>query len=168
MDKSIALKIWNKLACHKVNFIAWRVIRNRLPVREELKKRCCIPLNSNLYYPLCKQGVENISHLFFTCEYSYALWSDIIKWMGVFGPMPADAIEHLMSFEDYLEGGFGRVVAVGIWECTVWKIWSTRNDIVFGNGMWNTKKILGEVKSYVWNWVVTKKKEKIKCLKSGE
>ncbi|GJW28722.1 reverse transcriptase domain, reverse transcriptase zinc-binding domain protein [Tanacetum coccineum] len=73
--------IWNKWVPIKVNIFVWRALKRRLPVREELDKRC-IDLDS-LLCPSCGDMVESCSHCLVTCNFALRVWEKIFSWWKI-------------------------------------------------------------------------------------
>ncbi|GJW68204.1 RNA-directed DNA polymerase, eukaryota [Tanacetum coccineum] len=69
--------VWNKQIPKKINVVAWRMVRDRLPVRVEFDRKG-IDLHSVLC-PMCDNACESIDH-------GIVLYSEVIKvWSLVFG-----------------------------------------------------------------------------------
>ncbi|GJT44971.1 RNA-directed DNA polymerase, eukaryota, reverse transcriptase zinc-binding domain protein [Tanacetum coccineum] len=67
--------IWNKLLPKKVKIFVWRVLKGRIPVREELDKRG-IDLDSVLF-PCCNSVVESCAHSLVLYDLARGVWEKI-------------------------------------------------------------------------------------------
>lgn len=45
---------------------------------------------------------------------------------------------------------------VSIWLGVIWSIWRWRNKIIFKNGAMSIEKLVDELRSRVWNWLIVK------------
>jgi hypothetical protein len=76
--------IWHKQVPLKVSIFAWRLLRDRLPTKENLAKRGIISVDSQMCCAGCKH-VEDLKHLFLICPYYGALWPLVRAWLGIEG-----------------------------------------------------------------------------------
>lgn len=67
--------IWSSSIPPTKSFIVWRLVHNRLPTDENLKKKGCS--NASICN-LCNCSEEASSHLFLTCQFAKDIWS----WFG--------------------------------------------------------------------------------------
>ena len=65
--------IWHKHVPLKVSILAWRLLRNRLPTKENLLNRGIIPTDANLCVTGCGKA-ESAVHLFLHCDILGTLW----------------------------------------------------------------------------------------------
>lgn len=87
--------IWNKEVPLKVSLVAWRLLRN------------CLPTTNNWiqisFHQLCAgdcDKMEDIDHLFLSCDFFRHLWHDIANWLG-FSTMPPEHVsDHFLQFEN--------------------------------------------------------------------
>ncbi|GKV30545.1 hypothetical protein SLEP1_g39346 [Rubroshorea leprosula] len=59
----------------------WR--RERLPTRWNLQKRGMIFQGDGMKCGLCKEGVEDVNHLFCICKTAWLVWVKVIQWWGL-------------------------------------------------------------------------------------
>nr|GEY35621.1 RNA-directed DNA polymerase, eukaryota, reverse transcriptase zinc-binding domain protein [Tanacetum cinerariifolium] len=64
---------WNRGIPIKVNIFMWRLKLDKLPTQTNLVQKG-IDINF-LLCPICDNYVENVDHLFFSCEMALDLWS---------------------------------------------------------------------------------------------
>ncbi|GJW45392.1 RNA-directed DNA polymerase, eukaryota, reverse transcriptase zinc-binding domain protein [Tanacetum coccineum] len=69
---------WNKLIPLKVNILAWRVSKKRIPTRYNLDRRR-IDLHSSRC-PVCDNDIETEEHLFVKCPIAIASWKMVFSW----------------------------------------------------------------------------------------
>ncbi|GAU43919.1 hypothetical protein TSUD_28600 [Trifolium subterraneum] len=86
--------IWNKVVPLNVSLFAWRLLNNRLPLKDNLTRRGMHLEDSELCLGGC--GVaETIDHLIVGCDMSSSLWIKILNWLGIFGPLPNVVTDHV-------------------------------------------------------------------------
>lgn len=98
-DKGLSLNIyWSAMLPQILLFFAWRLLEDRLPMRELLVCRGIIIYMLAVVGDscvLCFSHGECTSHLFFTCIFSYDVWSNIYVWLGIFGAFHWDSTNHI-------------------------------------------------------------------------
>lgn len=72
--------VWNKHTHPRFALITWLVRRNKLRTRSWLFSHGLI---DEEYCPLCSNGVEDIEHLFFGCEFTKKALVGIMQRMGL-------------------------------------------------------------------------------------
>ena len=65
--------VWQKQVPLKVSVFAWRLLRNRLPTKDNLIRRRIIQHDNDLYIGECSLG-ETADHLLFRCDYFDMVW----------------------------------------------------------------------------------------------
>ncbi|KAL8480950.1 hypothetical protein ACS0TY_027463 [Phlomoides rotata] len=151
--------LWKSSATRRSQSIGWKILKMRLPTRDELKKRGIIPEDQDSSCPCCEEKEETISHLFFDCNFARSIWHEVYKWTNCCMVSHIDPIKHLLAHSSIL--GNGSRMAVAIWNSVVDLIWRSRNDAVFQNIKVQPKKIFYEVKALVWSWVLVQEGKKI-------
>jgi len=97
IDRSLVNDVWHRFIPAKVSLFVWRLLRNRLPTRDNLVRR-------NILQPplsLCPFGCnepESARHLFLECTTSNFLWSQVTSWLGISMVFPLDLRDHLYQF----------------------------------------------------------------------
>ncbi|GJW20606.1 RNA-directed DNA polymerase, eukaryota, reverse transcriptase zinc-binding domain protein [Tanacetum coccineum] len=150
--------IWNKLVPKKVNIFVWRVLKGRIPVREELDKRG-IDLDSVLC-PCCDSVVESCAHSLVLCDLARGVWEKIFSWWKV-GNVNAFTINEL-----FLANGGVNVPSLSsrFWQAVIWTtgyyIWKERNARVFGKKISSVNKIVQGIQLKSYEWIVRRTKNK--------
>ncbi|GJW87792.1 RNA-directed DNA polymerase, eukaryota, reverse transcriptase zinc-binding domain protein [Tanacetum coccineum] len=144
--------LWNKLVPKKVNIFAWRALRGRLLVHEELDRRD-IDLDTVLC-PCCKNIVESCARSLITCDLAMSMWEKIFNWWKV-GCINVFTINELFS----LNGNVNVPVSLyHVWQAVIWStgyyIWKERNARVFGNKVSSTNKIVQDIQLKSFEWIV--------------
>ncbi|GAU39054.1 hypothetical protein TSUD_396590 [Trifolium subterraneum] len=74
--------IWHKLVPLKVSVAAWRLLRNRLPTKDNLVRRHIISQGAHLCVDGCG-APETAKHLFLSCPVFAPLWGLVRNWIGI-------------------------------------------------------------------------------------
>ena len=77
------LALWKLKIPSKASHFAWRLIRDKMPTKVQLRRRnvemidvCC---------PFCRSCNEDVPHLFFTCVKTMSLWWESLSWLNTAG-----------------------------------------------------------------------------------
>ena len=76
-------KIWHPQVPLKVS-LAWRLLRDRLPTRNNLLTRGIISATDSNCVAECRQ-LESVEHLFLQCNIFAKVWQQVRFWIGVSG-----------------------------------------------------------------------------------
>jgi hypothetical protein len=145
--------IWHKQAPLKVSIFAWRLLRDRLPTKENLANRGIISMEARLCLTGCGQ-VEDMDHLFLLCPFSSALWSLVRAWLDIQGVESQVISDHLPQFIHYASGLKSRRSFFHlIWLLCVWILWNDQNDMLCRNKQSSLPQLLEKVKSYSLWWL---------------
>ncbi|GAU22999.1 hypothetical protein TSUD_98280 [Trifolium subterraneum] len=74
--------IWHKQVPSKVSVLAWRLLRNRLPTKDNLVRRHIITPDAHFCVTGCGE-VETAQHLFLSCPIFAPMWSSLRAWVGI-------------------------------------------------------------------------------------
>ncbi|MCH80856.1 70 kDa peptidyl-prolyl isomerase [Trifolium medium] len=87
--------IWHKHVPLKVSVLAWRLLRNRLPTKDNLVRRNIISHDSQLCVSGCG-GLETSHHLFLSCPVFAPLWCLVKSWIGISSADPDLLQDHFV------------------------------------------------------------------------
>jgi len=96
--------LWHKDVPLKVVLFAWRLLRDRLPTKENLLHRGVLDRDSTS----CAAGCdlfESSQHLFLHCNTFGSVWHLIYRWLGVSVVVPSQVPAHFTQFS--VSGGIG-------------------------------------------------------------
>ncbi|GKV02912.1 hypothetical protein SLEP1_g15289 [Rubroshorea leprosula] len=144
--------IWCKLVPSKVGFFGWRLCLDWLPTRWNLWKRGVMLQGEGMVCGLCKEGVEDVNHLFCTCKVAWLVWMKVFKWWGVEVVMPG-TVRGVVDFFLWCWGSVGgKELGACMFLVTSWYLWFWRNSLVFRNNGEMKEQLLEliQVKSYLW------------------
>ncbi|KAL6518068.1 hypothetical protein OROMI_033769 [Orobanche minor] len=157
-EKRLGFKlIWKSYAPVKVIANAWRVLWDRLPTKTNLRRRKFLDTNSNMKCVLCGVNDESGKHFFFECSISYKVWMECFKWLGLSTVMQSNSFSNLIRNSRLLRGVQGRKVVVTLWSCIVWRLWKSRNDVIFNDADFCLDVVVEDIKARLWSWCFVKK-----------
>jgi hypothetical protein len=115
--------IWHKQVHLKVSVMVWRLLRNKLPTKDNLVRRHIIPPDANMCVTGCG-SVETAHHLFLSCPVFAPLWSLVRSWIGTSSADPLMLHDHFLQFTYSASGSRARRSFMQLlWLCCIWVIW---------------------------------------------
>jgi len=150
---TVAALVWHHHVPLKVSILAWRLLRNRLPTRQNLVHRGILPDIGDGCLLGCG-SVETAHHLFISCDFYGSLWSQVRSWLGVSGPDPIILSDHFLQFTHSAGGMRARCSFMQlVWLLCVWIIWNDRNQRLFNNIGSSIDQLLEKVKWHSLWWL---------------
>ncbi|MCH80569.1 70 kDa peptidyl-prolyl isomerase [Trifolium medium] len=123
--------LWHKQVPAKVSVLAWRLVRNRLPTKDNLVAHHIIHPDSQFCVTGCG-GLETTHHLLLSCLVFAPLWRLVRAWIGISTTDPNTLQDHLVQFTYSVGGSQSRRSFMQlIWLCCIWVVWNERNNRVF-------------------------------------
>ncbi|XP_024628726.1 uncharacterized protein [Medicago truncatula] len=127
----LSVDLWKKQVPLKVFVFVWRLLRNRIPTKDNLLRRRINSLDNTSCTGGCGSS-ETANHLLIHCVFFGMVWHRIYQWLGISFIVPASASDHLHHFGH--PAGIPRsshsFVTV-IWMADVWVISKERNNKIF-------------------------------------
>jgi hypothetical protein len=133
--------IWKCGVPSKVSALAWQLILNRIPTRDNLRRRGVIRAQDS-FCPFCSLEEESSCHLFLHCRFSATIWYEIIRWFGAVWILPPSVP---LSFVGFVGCGSNRRRRKGlavIWLAFVWAVWKARNNRIFNNAVTGAAEVV--------------------------
>lgn len=131
----------NKSSFHRVIWI---------PVALNLSKRG-VRISSRLC-PLCRDGEEDVIHLFFTCPFSVDLWNRICFWLKFLPRSPSGVEDLLMLIKGSAVNRKFTKLRCAIVYSTLWFIWKYRNNTVFKSSLPGSGKAADDIQCQAFSW----------------
>lgn len=75
--------VWKKAAPLKAAATAWSALWDRLPTKENLKRRNILRANEEIMCTCCGEVEETNNHFFLVCNFTHSIWSTILRWLNV-------------------------------------------------------------------------------------
>ncbi|XP_022008070.1 uncharacterized protein LOC110907385 [Helianthus annuus] len=148
---------WCKWIPSKCNVFTWRTNLDRIPTASALAHR-----NVNIGDGLCRlcgEVDETTDHIFTACRISNGLWLGVASWLKI-PPMIIFSVKDILSLVDFMPTVSSRKgIIYGILVIVCWKIWVTRNEIIFKQGSANVTKMLSDVKAISFLWFNSRSKK---------
>lgn len=79
-------ELWKLKVPPKVAVFAWRLLKDRLPTRDNLRRKQ-VELHEYLC-PFCRTMEESACHLFFHCRKVLPVWWESLSWVNLVGVFP--------------------------------------------------------------------------------
>ncbi|CAJ2629641.1 unnamed protein product [Trifolium pratense] len=123
--------VWHKQIPLKVLVLALKLLRNRLPTKDNLEARNIIHHDACFCVNGCGAS-ETVDHLFLSCPVFAPLWTMVRSWLGVVATDAEMLQDHFVQFVN-CSGGFRarRSFLQLVWLCCVSVLWHERNNRVF-------------------------------------
>ena len=94
--------LWKLKIPSKAAIFAWRLIKDRLPTKSNLRRRQ-IEINDSIC-PFCRNLQEDAAHLFFNCNKSLPLWWESLSWTGIVGAFSIIPRHHFLQHQIGMNG----------------------------------------------------------------
>jgi len=88
--------LWKIRIPSKIAVFAWRLLRDKLPTKSNLRARQVQILDMTC--PFCRRMEEDASHLFIHCIKIQPLWWESMSWINFKGVMPLSTKHLFMQF----------------------------------------------------------------------
>jgi hypothetical protein len=147
--------VWRSAVPSKVSALAWQVLLNRIPTRDNLCKRGMLNRDDTLC-PLCGRETETTRHLFLHCPFATANWYALNRWLGVVVVLPGEV---LMSYGQLVGSGWNKKIRKGfssVCLAFIWVIWKARNDKIFNNVEGDVDTVVDYLQRLTWHWFLNK------------
>ncbi|KAL5156319.1 Methionine aminotransferase [Glycine soja] len=148
--------LWKLKIPAKAAMFAWRLIRDRLPKKMNLRRRQVMV--NDFMCPLCGLKEEEIAHLFFSCSNTLPLWWESLSWV-IATALPQNPRDHYLQHATRTAEGKKLTRWKCWWIALTWTIWNHRNKIVFQNHTFDGRKLLDDAILLLWTWVKSMEKD---------
>ena len=95
--RSQVIDVWHKSIPSKVSVFVWRLLRNRLPTKDNLVRRGVLRHTEAVCVSGCGSS-ETTTHLFMDCNVFGSLWSYVWIWLGISSVSSSDLHQHFIQF----------------------------------------------------------------------
>jgi hypothetical protein len=122
---------WLKQVPLKVSIFVWRLLRNRLPTKDNLFRRRALHQDDIYCIGGCG-SMESTCHLLIRCDIFGSVWYRVYRWLGIYFISPDSVSDHLHQF-GHMAGlpRFTHSYFKVIWHACVWIVWKERNNRIF-------------------------------------
>ncbi|GAU15336.1 hypothetical protein TSUD_04050 [Trifolium subterraneum] len=145
--------IWHPQVPLKVSILAWRLLRDRLPIKENLVTRGILSSEAHFCVSGCG-AVESAQHLFLSCSTFSSLWPLVSSWVGSLLVDTLTISDHFVQFTQSAGGTRGRHSFMQlIWLVSVWVVWNERNSRLFSGSANSLQHMLDKIKTFSYRWL---------------
>lgn len=141
-QEKIWKNIWRVPIHNRVRNFLWRLVKDILPTRMNLQRK---GINTVLECPLCHCYQETTDHLFLHCILSKLVW--FASPLGL-------RIHDTSNIEFWLEKVLndGNSLGTQLFCVTLWKIWNTRDWVLFNDEKFVPPKVALDVRDWVYEY----------------
>ncbi|KAH1205464.1 putative ribonuclease H protein [Glycine max] len=143
--------IWKLQIPPRASAFSWRIFKNRLPTRDNLRRRHVELPSYNC--PLCDQEEEIVGHIMYSCRKNCVLWWQILRWVNRMGPFPLQPNCHFLQFSQWSGNSKVDNRWKALWIALSMTIWKHRNALVFNNQNFCTEKVTASALFHTWSWI---------------
>jgi len=143
--------LWKLKVPNKILAFAWRLLRDRLPTRANLRRRQ-IELEDTTCR-LCRGVEETAGHLFFNCSEVLPVRWESLSWVSIVGVFPLNPKQHFLQHVLGMSDGLQANRWKWWWMALTWTIWRHRNNIIFSHDTFNANKVLDDAIFILWTWL---------------
>jgi len=144
-------ELWKLKVPNKISAFAWRLLRDKLPTRANLRRRQ-IELEDTTC-PLCRRVEETAGHLFFNCSKVLPVWWESLYWVSIVGVFLHNPKQHFLQHVLGMPGGLQANRWKWWWMALTWTIWRHRNNIIFSYDTFDANKVLDDAVFLLWTWL---------------
>jgi hypothetical protein len=150
VEESFAFRyIWKSGVPSKVSALAWQLILNRIPTKDNLYHRGVLSIDEALC-PWCSRGIESSCHLFLHCHFPTAVWNALTRWLGVVILIPPNLLLAYVTFATHGSNAKRKKGYSMVWLAFVWSLWKFRNDRIFNNNVASVEEVVDFIQSISW------------------
>jgi hypothetical protein len=137
----------------KFSILAWRLLRDRLPTKNNLVWRGILQVEAARCVAGCGFD-EPTSRLFIHCDMFGSLWQHTRSWIGVSRVDPHNIHDHFIQFIHCIgHSRTRRDFLQLIWLLCIWTIWNARNNMIFNNVQATSRELIEKVKFNFYWWL---------------
>ena len=150
-DVKVFEEIWKLRIPPKFAVFAWRLLKERLSSKENLRRRHVEIIDASC--PFCRNSNENEAHLFFLCDKILPLWWESMSWVSIQGTFPLNPTQHFSQHVNCLAKGIRDTRWRCWWLALTWAVWQQRNNIIFSNWTFDGNKVMEDAIFTLWTWL---------------
>lgn len=115
-------RLWLCHAPRRVQAIVWRLLKERMPSKDNLSRRGSLHQQDDLTCKLCGEDDETQSHLFFECSFATGIWNLCNKWFKVDMVPHNVPYRHLLQHDNLFGDDKISKKAMNLWSGIIWTI----------------------------------------------
>jgi len=94
----------------------WRLFLDKLPLKENLRKRNILVDDDDFLCPVYHEDVESINHVIFNCGMAHSVWKTSYNWINLQIVLPQSPVNHFcphsLGLPNKTKEGFGMLCGV--------------------------------------------------------
>eukprot|EP00253_Pinus_taeda_P002669 PITA_02669 len=142
-------QIWECFSIPKINFFFWTLFQNKILTGENLCKRNIAGPHRCVF---CKKALETSAHIFLECEFAQKTWTSFLAGLNVSSPANCSITEMFLTWKAKYPH---RIAAKSLWskvwvavpKYVCWKVWLSRNEIIFNQTETSAEKVAEKAKN---------------------
>lgn len=128
--------MWHIKIRHKVSFMVWRLLHDRLPAKVYLHRRHIQLQEGAISCVLCNENDEDVYHAIFSCQNAHSIWGSWYRMLDISTVSLGSVIEH---FSHNSQGRYSPKARETRW-CSkvlffIRRSSGTRSDLICGHGL---------------------------------
>jgi hypothetical protein len=104
-------RVWDSWATSKVIIFSWQLLQDRIPIRQNLRRRRVMVGAFNSSCVFCGMVEESADYLFVSCDRVLPIWYRVSRWLEIEYVSPNTIMQ---VFESFFGLGVGCRVQLGI------------------------------------------------------
>ncbi|XP_039683490.1 uncharacterized protein [Medicago truncatula] len=97
VNRSSVDDVWHKHIPSKVSLLVWRLLRNRIPTKDNLEQRGVLT-SADTFCVFGCDTTESAEHLFLHCSMAGYLWALVSNWLGISFVFAGELRHHCLQF----------------------------------------------------------------------
>ncbi|KAL4581373.1 hypothetical protein LXL04_017587 [Taraxacum kok-saghyz] len=141
---------WCSWVPKKYQILTWRILRNRLATKDNLRKMSFNAGNNEC--AICSYTMESVNHVFCDCPIAKDIWTKVFTWWGIDWRNQVSAEGILEEMVAYTQYNWEKKIRIVVWVDFLAQLWSNRNDITFNNKRRNAEELFikGQGDAMLW------------------
>lgn len=144
--------VWSKVAPPRAQFTQWLLAHKRNKTGSVLLRRGLLSREESVCI-FCKKEIEEIGHIFSTCNHIWRLWEKIGNWWDINLVIHDDPSVNLESLPSLVPRKCDRIMWITLLYCTIWTIWNDTNAIKFNGLSLDLNLMFEKIKHRSGSWL---------------
>lgn len=151
IPKDIIKIIWQSCYPPRAQLTIWMACLGKLKTGELLLSKGIIDHHQALC-PFCNSEVESLSHVLFSCSFSWGVWMEMLKWWGISGVLQNQCREFILAWIGLMKRKKWKKIWKLILGCVLWSIWYASNKAKFEAIFPNLQHFIYSIKIRIHVW----------------
>lgn len=138
-------EVWFSGGIPKHRFLTWLFVLNRCPTKDRMANW---GLSVDQSCVLCNSAQETRDHLFFSCSYSWSIWSGLVR-RSPLTTLLSDWNDVLLLLKTLSLSMEWRLLLLLSWQATIYYCWSERNSRIHRSSFRDPSSLLHEIEKLI-------------------